>query len=436
MSTALSQATAFLLLTVAAAAAVQTGSINSSDGVRIVYDVRGKGDTTLVFVHCWSCDRSFWRNQVDAFADQYSVVTLDLAGHGESGKNRKTWTVPGLAEDVRALADKLKLQKMILVGHSMGGPVSLEAARLLRGRVIGVIAVDTLQNAELQMSMAMIQPIADKLKADFAGAMGSFMGSMFAKSSDPALREWVEKKAKAANPTVAVALMLDFANLDFRKLFAGAGVPIRAINAQSSSAPTTVEVNRKYADYDAILMNDVGHFLQLERPKEFNEHLSKFAAALANGPQRSATHVSNDDVQGTLKRAPENSVSDQQIRVVDVGKVNVGIGAVYRSAKATQAAVEHDQMTEVYHIIEGSGTLVTGGTIVNPQRRGPDHPSVRDLNGPSVNGTALQNGESRRVGPGDVVVIPAGVGHWFSAVDGSIRYLVVRVDADKIMRAK
>ena len=150
----------------------------------------------------------------------------------------------------------------------------------------------------------------------------------------------------------------------------------------------------------------------------------------------SANYVTSGDVQATLKRAPADSVSDQQIRVIDVGKVNVAVGAVYRSQKAPQQAVEHDQTTEVYHIMEGSGTLVTGGTIVNPQRRPPDHPSVRDLNGPSVNGTALQNGESRKIGPGDVVVIPAGVGHWFSAVDGTIRYLVIRVDPGKVLPLK
>lgn len=164
--------------------------------------------------------------------------------------------------------------------------------------------------------------------------------------------------------------------------------------------------------------------------------VSFFALFAADTKPASAVYVTSADIQATLKRAPENSVTDQQIRVIDVGQVNVGVGVVYRSANATQVAVEHDQMTEVYHIIEGSGTLVTGGTIVNPQRRGPEHPSVRDLNGPSVNGTALQNGESRKIGPGDVVVIPGGIGHWFSSVDGSIRYLVVRVDANKLLRPK
>jgi mannose-6-phosphate isomerase-like protein (cupin superfamily) len=149
-----------------------------------------------------------------------------------------------------------------------------------------------------------------------------------------------------------------------------------------------------------------------------------------------ATYVTNDDVQATLKRAPENSVSDQQIRVVDTGKSNVCVGVVYRSAKAAQAAVEHDQVTEVYTIMEGSGTLVTGGTLVNAKRREASHRSVKELNGPSVDGTGLQNGESRHVGPGDVVVIPAGVGHFFSSIDGSIRYLVVRVDPDKVVPLK
>src|SRR6266851_8443996 len=93
------------------------------------------------------------------------------------------------------------------------------------------------------------------------------------------------------------------------------------------------------------------------------------ALAAADKKPTSATYVTNDDVQATLKRAPENSVSDQQIRVVDVGKYNVAIGVVYRSAKAVQAAVEHDQVTEVYTIMEGSGTLVTGGTLVNAKRR-------------------------------------------------------------------
>lgn len=263
------------------AAQVETHSLISRDGVRIVYDVRGRGDTTLLFVHCWSCNRFFWRDQADAFADRYRVVTLDLGGHGESGKNRKQWSVLGLAEDVRAVANALNLQRMVLIGHSMGGPVSLEAARLMHGRVLGVILVDTMQDVEVPNSVVEANSRAEKLTENFAGVMGN-LSSVFPKTSDPAVRHWVEKQALAADPKVAVALILDNPNLDFKKLFADAGVPIRAINATPPLAPVTnLVANRKYADYDAALIDDAGHFMMMTRPKEFNEQLEKWVVALS-----------------------------------------------------------------------------------------------------------------------------------------------------------
>ena len=149
-----------------------------------------------------------------------------------------------------------------------------------------------------------------------------------------------------------------------------------------------------------------------------------------------ATYVTHADIQSTLQRMPENAVSDQQIRVVDVGRVNVGVGAVSRPASAAQTSIEHDQVTEVYTIISGSGTMVSGGTMANPQRLKPDDPTVRVLVGPSMRGGALEGGESRQVGPGDVIIIPPGVPHWFRSIDGAIRYSVVRVDPAKLLPAK
>lgn len=170
-----------------------------------------------------------------------------------------------------------------------------------------------------------------------------------------------------------------------------------------------------------------------------HEAMIAAAAALllsAADPKTSGTYVPAEDLRATLAKAPENSVTDQQIRVVDVGKGNVAVGVVYRSPKATQSAVEHDHVSEIYHIIEGSGTLVTGGEIVSPKRRGAEEPVVKELNGPSVGGTALKGGESRKVKAGDVVVIPAGVGHWFSSVDQPLKYLIVRFDPDKVLPQK
>ncbi|MGH9558364.1 MAG: AraC family ligand binding domain-containing protein [Bryobacteraceae bacterium] len=154
-----------------------------------------------------------------------------------------------------------------------------------------------------------------------------------------------------------------------------------------------------------------------------------FAAAPSTGVE-----ISNQTIQATLKKAPANGSADRQIRVVDVGKANVGVAVVHRSAQAPPNAIEHDDVTEVYHILRGSGTLVLGGTVVNGKREAADSKVVTDIAGPSVRGAELQNGQAHRVGPGDVIIIPAGVGHSFSSVDGAIDYLVVRVDADKVLR--
>ena len=158
-------------------------------------------------------------------------------------------------------------------------------------------------------------------------------------------------------------------------------------------------------------------------------------ASQSGMPPRSATDVTHAQLLDVLKRAPTDAVSDQQIRVVDIGKYNVAVGVLHRSAKARQTAIAHSQVTEVYHIIEGSGTLVTGGTLVNPTEAAPAGDIVKILVGPSINGASIQNGQSRRVGPGDVIIIPPGVAHWFGAVESDLNYLVVRVDPEHVLPA-
>jgi sigma-B regulation protein RsbQ len=262
---------------------VETRSVASADGVRIVYDVRGQGDVALVFVHCWACNRFFWRNQVDAFSSQYRVVTLDLGGHGQSGVNRQNWTVLGLAQDVVAVANDLKLKKMILIGHSMGGRVCLEAAPSMKGRVLGVILVDIMNDASQRETVAEAEADTAKLRRDFRGYFRD-LSPLFSSGTDPAIPHWVEEQAMAAHPLPMIALKLDVPNVVPSELFMHAGVPIRAINATPPlSDPTNIEQNKKYADYDAILIHDAGHFLQLERPDEFNRALSRWILELTTG---------------------------------------------------------------------------------------------------------------------------------------------------------
>jgi len=146
-----------------------------------------------------------------------------------------------------------------------------------------------------------------------------------------------------------------------------------------------------------------------------------------------ATDVPKADLEATLARAPAAGVMDQQIRVVDIGKYNVAVGVLHRAAKAAHTAIAHAQVTEVYYIIQGSGVLVTGGAIVDAKPVPADSETAKVLVGPSTTGPSIRNGQTRTVSPGDTVVIPPGVAHWFSSVSDDMNYLVVRVDADHVL---
>jgi mannose-6-phosphate isomerase-like protein (cupin superfamily) len=151
----------------------------------------------------------------------------------------------------------------------------------------------------------------------------------------------------------------------------------------------------------------------------------------------SGTYINAGEIQAYIKRSPPDAVSDQQVRAVDVGKSNVDIGVVYRGKQTAGGAVaEHDKVSEVYHVIDGSATLVLGYDITDWKPRPADDRAVRLLNGPGGNGATIRNGATYQLKPGDVVIIPAGVGHWFTKIDDHIAYLMVRVDPEKVTPLK
>ena len=151
------------------------------------------------------------------------------------------------------------------------------------------------------------------------------------------------------------------------------------------------------------------------------------------------TFIPVDELNAYTKKAIEEKHIDQQVRDIDIGKARVGIGMVYRGkldAPNPDSVAEHDQISEVYQIISGSGTLVLGPDITNRQRRPATQKTVVEFNGPGNNGTEILNGISRDLKPGDVVVIPAGTGHWFTKIDDHINYLMIRFDPDKVTPLK
>ena len=259
--------------------------VRAPDGLNIVCEVCGKGDIALVFLHGWCGDRAYWKHQVDAFAADCRIVAVDQAGHGESGKDRKVWSVSGLAEDVEAVVKDLGLQRVILVGHSMGGPVALLAARRMPGTVVAVVGVDTLQNAEFKMPEESATKFLKAFETDFKGTMHGGLSGLLNERADPDLKQWLVTRAEAQDQRMALGLMRDMSALDTKAILKDVKVPVRCINSGGGYAfftPTAVAVNKKYADYDALLIQNVGHYPMLEKPTEFNAKLREVLKDIAD----------------------------------------------------------------------------------------------------------------------------------------------------------
>ncbi len=154
-------------------------------------------------------------------------------------------------------------------------------------------------------------------------------------------------------------------------------------------------------------------------------------------PVLPATDVPASVIEATLREMIASGAVDTPIRTVDAGGHHVGIGLVHRKKGSNLAGgASHDLVTEVYHVLEGAGTLVTGGTLIEPERRASGDSRVVTINGPGWSGKGIQGGTRRRIAKGDVVIIPAGTPHWFPEVEADLTYTVVRVDPARVVQLK
>lgn len=262
------------------------GQVASPAGGAVAYESHGTGAIALVFVHGWSCDKSYWKHQVPAFKDHYQVVCLDLGGHGDSAQVREDWTLDGLVQDVLAVVDELKLDRIVLIGHSMGGTVVVETAARIPDRVMGIIGVDTLQNVEKKYTEEEFQAFVGPMEANFAETTVGFVSKgLFRPDADPALVEQVAGDMAAGSPQVGVALMKNLFNHDLTGVLQNLQIPIRLINADLY--PTDEAANgRHMQDFQLILMEGIGHFPQLEDPERFNTALQEVLSSLDHDASR------------------------------------------------------------------------------------------------------------------------------------------------------
>jgi mannose-6-phosphate isomerase-like protein (cupin superfamily) len=184
------------------------------------------------------------------------------------------------------------------------------------------------------------------------------------------------------------------------------------------------------------------------------------AVALAQAP-KDGVYISDEDVKAVLKHSADTKrdIPDNTLRVIDMDKYQLGVAVIHRGAMAgggnagggaTAAnpapacgeqrpgatgptGIFHDDTAESYVVISGSATLITGGTVVNGRRSAPDAEVTTILNGPSCSGTMVGY-TSHQIKTGDIIVIPEGVPHGFSAIPDHVTYLSIRPDLKKVLQ--
>ena len=249
----------------------------SADGSAIKYYDHGQEGPVLVFVHGWSCDASYWREQVEYFKEKYHMVLIDLAGHGRSGSERENYTMEAFGQDVKAVVQSIGAKKVVLIGHSMGALVIAEAARLMPEKSIGLVAVDDLQNVEYPLGEEQFKAMTTPFKEDFKRGVRSFVTGMLLPDKSP-VNEWVISDMSLADPRVAISAMNGslggYLTGDVAKLFDELDVPVVAVN--SDLWPTDVEANRRHIkDFELIELDGLDHFLMLKAPEQFNPALEQ-----------------------------------------------------------------------------------------------------------------------------------------------------------------
>lgn len=251
---------------------VANGTVTSADGVPIRYSDFGKGSPALVLVHGWSCDRSYWLEQIGSLSERHRVITVDLGGHGESGLGREKWTIASFGEDVAAVVESLEMDSVVLIGHSMGGDVIFQTARHLPGKVEALIMLDTYKQLGSWNSDSEIDEIVAEFSTDFPGVTERLVRGFFAADADQSLIDRVATDMASAPPAVALsAIRSSFQHAqEVPGLIEELSVPVATINPDD--APTDLESMSKYGVH-VVIMPGAGHFLMMEDPDRFNDLL-------------------------------------------------------------------------------------------------------------------------------------------------------------------
>jgi pimeloyl-ACP methyl ester carboxylesterase len=247
------------------------------DGHKIQYETAGpRHGMAVVLIHGWACDSSFWRLQVPELARRFRVLAIDLPGHGRSDKPPLDYDGPLFAKAVRSAMDAEKINRAVLVGHSMGTEI---AGRLLYETPDRVIALVSVDGVVMRTSPAGTKEWGTSMRGPSGVEVRrKFIEGMFTPATPPALRNEIAARMSATPPHVAASAMEQSPRWDFRDRVTK---PVLAINTRRNSERRRKIHQEVFADLEYVEMDEVGHFLHMEKPVEVNAKLMEFIGKVA-----------------------------------------------------------------------------------------------------------------------------------------------------------
>ena len=249
--------------------------------VEINYYQQGQGDTTVLFLHGWCIDGTYWKNQVEYFSKNYSVYAIDLPGFGKSKAERPNWTIEEYANDVTAFIDTMNLKNIVIVGHSMAGEIMLQTALTDNSKIVEVVGVDNFKIIDVAFTPEQMKQMTDffpMLEKDFKNSAPVYADMML---FHPTTSKEVKDRVKT-----------DFANCDS---VIGYGTFMNQMQYAYGDAQRLEQLNYKLylINSDGFPTNEIGlnnhcknsfqvetisasgHYPMIEKPAEFNIILDK-----------------------------------------------------------------------------------------------------------------------------------------------------------------
>lgn len=257
---------------------INSGTFKTDDA-EIFYLEKGSADTTLLFLHGWAINSSYWTDQLNFFGENYRIFAMDLPGFGKSKAERENYSVEKYAEDVNNFIKQLDLKNVILIGHSMSGDVILEAAVKNDDSVIGIVGIDNFKFVGMEMSPEQKKEMnifMHELEKNYEILAPQYAENyLFSASTDSSVKNRVKDDYKNSNPEVAVSSIKNVFNYNEPDKLQKLNLKLYLIN--SDGMPTNNAGLDKFAakSYEVLEINNVGHFPMIEKPEEFNKLLQK-----------------------------------------------------------------------------------------------------------------------------------------------------------------